>query len=437
MLAAEGALRILVRARGASKCRLVGGGFHLLLLPELPIAVLTFGFALLVSFSLTPVVIRVSWRLLALDRPNTRKVHASPVPRLGGIAVFTGFAAGMGLSIWLTGYSTSLLGTVRYNWIGWVGAIAALFLCGLVDDLRVLGAGVKLLVQIAGGIGVYAAGFRIESVPIPGDGVLTLGAFALPVTLLWIVAVTNAINLIDGLDGLASGIGLLITVTIMAISYHGGVFPVTVVSLALAGSLLGFLPYNFNPARIFLGDSGSQFLGFTLAVISMRGLPKSAAAVAILAPMLILGVPILDTFLVVLRRTWRIHKAAPGRGLRDRITSSRGVFEADREHIHHNLLELGLSHRKAVLVLYCVAAAFCVAAYALIALRDHSLGLILAGVLAVAMTAVKLLAVRHRNGGAVPGPPTVARIIVPEGGTSVVEEAPRAATGTAGDRGGY
>src|SRR5438093_2019820 len=154
------------------------------------------------------------------------------------------------------------------------------------------------------------------------------------------------------------------TLTMVAISYYAGVFPVTVISLALAGSLLGFLPYNFSPARVFLGDSGSQFLGLTLAVISIRGAQKSATIVAILAPILVLGLPILDTVLVVLRRTWRIH-GAPGfvGGLRARFALSRGLFQADREHIHHNLLELGLSDRKAVLVLYLVSGAFCAAAF--------------------------------------------------------------------------
>src|SRR5206468_6611074 len=131
-------------------------------------------------------------------------------------------------------------------------------------------------------------------------------------------------------DGLATGLGLLITGTIAAIATYRGVFPVTVISLALAGSLLGFLPYNFSPARIFLGDSGSQILGLTLAVVSIRGVQKSATAVAILAPILVLGLPILDTFLVILRRTWRIHRLAPwGASLRERVARSRGVFEAD------------------------------------------------------------------------------------------------------------
>lgn len=378
-------------------------------MPVLPIAILTFAIALAVSMGTTPIVIRVSWGMLALDRPDTRKFHPAPIPRLGGVAVLAGFASGICSALWMAGYPGSLFGAVQYHWIGWLGAIVALFACGVVDDLYGLGPLTKLVVQIMAGVGVYAAGFRIDFVRVPGGGEINLGLLALPVTLLWIVGVTNALNLIDGLDGLATGLGLLICSTIVAISYYRGVFPVTILSLALAGSLLGFLPYNFSPARIFLGDSGSQFIGFTLAVASIRGLQKSATAVAIFAPILVLGLPILDTCLVVLRRTWRIHGAgSPRVGWRERLSRSRGLFQADREHIHHNLLDLGLSHRKAVLVLYLVASVFCLAAFALVALRDPSLALVLAGAVAVATAVVKLWAVRRR---VTPPCPAAARVM--------------------------
>ena len=368
-------------------------------MPVFPLAALTFSVALAVTLLVTPLVIRLSSsRLLALDRPDTRKFHLGAVPRLGGTAVLAGFVAGIALPLWVSGYSGSLFGAVRYHWIGWIGAIAVLFVCGVVDDVMGLGAATKLLAQVAAGILVYAAGFRIDFIRLPGEGAISLGWLGLPITLLWVVAVTNAINLIDGLDGLAAGMGLMITGTIVAIAYYQGVFPVMVISLALAGSLLGFLPYNFSPARIFLGDSGSQFLGLTLAVVSIRGLQKSATAVAILAPILVLGLPILDTILVVLRRTWRIHgEPSAAAGFSDRLRRSRAVFEADREHIHHNLLDLGLSHRKAVLVLYCAAAVFCTGAFALVAVRNPSLAIILCGTVSLATALVKLLAVRRRG----------------------------------------
>jgi UDP-GlcNAc:undecaprenyl-phosphate GlcNAc-1-phosphate transferase len=277
-----------------------------------------------------------------------------------------------------------------------VGAVAGLFVCGLVDDLRSLSAPMKLAVQIAAGIGVFAAGFRIDHIVLPWVGPIALDWLALPATLLWIVAVTNAINLIDGLDGLATGVGLMITATVAAIAYVNGVRPVTVIALALAGSLLGFLPYNFSPARIFLGDSGSQFLGVTLAVISIRGAQKSATLVAILAPILVLGLPILDTFLVVLRRTWRIQGSAGIGGLGRRFALSRGLFLADREHIHHNLLELGLTDRKALLVLYVISAAFCLAAFGLVVLKNPTVAILLAISFGLGMVLLKTLAVRRR-----------------------------------------
>lgn len=366
-------------------------------MPQLSIVALSFGLALLVAAVSTPLVIKGAWRLLALDVPGTRKVHLLPVPRLGGIAVMAGFVVGVAVPLGVMGYEGTLVGPLRYHWIGWIGAIALLFVCGLIDDLRGLGPLSKLLVQLVAAVGVYGAGFRIDFVSLPLLGPIDLGALALPLTILWVVGVTNAINLIDGLDGLATGIGFLMTATLGAISYYKGVFPVTVISFALAGSLLGFLPYNFNPARIFLGDSGSQFLGFTLAVISIRGMQKSATVVALLVPLLALGLPLLDTLLVLLRRTWRTQVLEGGSGLRDRLARSRGLFQGDQEHIHHNLLELGFSHRKAVLLLYIVAGAFCAAAFGLVALRDPTLAILLGVSATIAMAILKLLAVHRRT----------------------------------------
>jgi UDP-GlcNAc:undecaprenyl-phosphate GlcNAc-1-phosphate transferase len=383
---------------------------------EFGIAAASFASALICALAITPVVIRLSWRYLALDRPDARKQHAGPIPRLGGVAVLAGFAVGVVVALWASGYQGTLSTAVRYHWIGWIGAITGLFLCGLVDDVRGLGPLAKLAVQIAAALAVYAAGFRIDALQLPGTGPMPLGWLSLPATLLWVVAVTNAINLIDGLDGLAAGVGFLITATVGAISWYLGVFPVTVIALALSGALLGFLPYNFSPARIFLGDSGSQFLGVTLAVISIRGLQKSATVVAILAPLLVLGLPILDTLLVVVRRTWRGgagEEASADRGwLHAQLSRSRGLFQADREHIHHNLLELGLSHRRAVLVLYLIAAVFCAAAFTHVAVRDPSMAILVGLCVAAAVAGVKILAVRRRTYA----PPRVVQSVRGSGG---------------------
>ena len=362
-------------------------------------AAVAFLLALVVTLLVTPLVIRLSWVMLALDAPGVRKVHAAAVPRLGGVAVGIGLMAGIGCALWFSGYSPSLFGPFRYHWIGWIGAIALLFLCGLADDLHSLGAGAKLVLQTLAALIIFAAGFQIDRIVLPGVGPLVLvGPVALAVTVLWIVGVTNAINLIDGLDGLATGTGFLITATVAGISYSFNNTPVTLIALALAGSLLGFLPYNTSPARIFLGDSGSHLIGVTLAVISIRGVQKSATAIAVLAPLLILGLPILDTVLVVARRTWRIHLASPARWeFRARLAMSQGLFHADREHIHHNLLELGLSPRIAVLVLYGASAAFCLAAFTLAAFHNPWLAVGLAVTASLATIIVKLAAVRRRS----------------------------------------
>ena len=360
--------------------------------------ILTSGTALLATVAATPVVMRLSRGFIDRERAEPGDTGPIPVPRLGGVAVLVGALAGIGLPLWLTGYSGTLLGAARYHWIGWLGAVIALFLCGVVDDIRGLGPFTKLAIQTAGALAVFAAGFRVEFVRLPWGGVLDLGLLALPLTILWIVGVTNAINLIDGLDGLAAGVAFMSAATVVAISYFQGVFPVTVISVALAGSLLGFLAFNFSPARIWLGDSGSQFLGFTLAVISIRGLQKSATAVAILAPILVLGVPILDTLLVVLRRGWRIHRAGrTGPAATGAAARWLGLFHADREHIHYNLLDLGLSHRKAVVVLYATAAVFCLAAFGLVTERQPLLAVLLAAAAALEMAGVKLLAVWKRG----------------------------------------
>lgn len=370
---------------------------------EFGIAAVTLAAAFFGAFAVTPLVIRVAWRLMALDRPEGRKQHAAPIPRLGGIGIVVGFAAGVIAALWASGYRGNLASADRYWWIGWIFAIALLFVCGLIDDIRGLGALTKLVVQLAAALAVYEAGFRIEALQIFGGSPLSLGAFSLPATLIWVVAITNAVNLIDGLDGLAAGVGFLVTATVGAISYQLEIFSVTVIALALAGSLLGFLPYNFSPAKIFMGDSGSQVLGLTLAVISIRGLQKSTTAVAILAPVLVLGLPIVDTILVLLRRTWRegVTPSPSDGGRRERFLAHLGrsaaLFRADREHIHHNLLELGLSHRGALLLLYALASAFCLAAFAHVAVRDPSLAIVMGIALAVAVTLLKLMAVRRRT----------------------------------------
>ncbi len=336
-----------------------------------------------VTWVVTPLLVRAAERFGAVDRPGGRKTHSDPTPRIGGVAVFAGFVAGMAFAAHTTGLLFHFPQGVY--WRGLIFAATGLFLVGLVDDLRGLSFRWKFAAQIIAAVYVWDAGFRIDVISHPLGGDLTLGVFSLPLTVLWIVAITNAVNLIDGLDGLATGIALIITLTVGIIAFDRGLVGVTAASVTLAGALAGFLRYNFNPARIFLGDSGSLFLGFVLAVTSVRGSQKGTTAVAILVPLLVLGVPLMDTGFTVLRRMLRVGKRGmrTDNALRYVATNYQHLFLPDRGHIHHRLLDLGLSHRNAVLVLYGVGSLFALSAFAFVLFKSLWLG----GLVIVALAA--------------------------------------------------
>jgi UDP-GlcNAc:undecaprenyl-phosphate GlcNAc-1-phosphate transferase len=346
------------------------------------IGIATLIIAMGAAWILTPPVIRVAHWLGAVDRPTQRKVHRQPVPRIGGLAVFGGFLAGVGFAAWATGAATSP-GYVNLYWGGLGLTATGMLLVGLVDDLRGLAFYWKFAAQLTAAVFAWLCGFRIEILTHPLGGEIELGLMSLPLTVLWIVGITNAVNLIDGLDGLATGIALITSMAVATIAFVRAELGVTAAGVALAGSLLGFLRFNFNPARIFLGDSGSMFLGFVLAVTAVRGSQKGPTAVAILVPLLVLGLPLLDTGTAVIRRLYRLsHRGAQTNGaLRHVIGNFREVFLPDREHIHHRLLELGLSHRRAVVVLYGVGGLFALSAFSLVVLKSALVGLVLLGVL--------------------------------------------------------
>ena len=297
--------------------------------------------ALLLSFMtslvLTPLVRTWAARKGVVDQPGGRRVHTQVTPRLGGVSVILGFFAPLVLFALL---ETEAMQSVLYERQLVVGLLAGSLIVGLVgaiDDVRGLGPWTKLAAQAAAASVGYAAGYRIQTVNLPFVGDLDMGIMGPAVTMLWFLAITNAINLIDGLDGLAAGIALCAAVSNLFIAFLNGSFIVVLLSAGLTGSLLGFLRYNFNPATIFLGDAGSMFLGFVLAATSIAGsATKSSTAIAILAPIIALGIPILDTMLAMIRRT----------------LAGQSMFAADRGHIHHRLLDLGLTHRRVVLTLY-------------------------------------------------------------------------------------
>ena len=290
---------------------------------------------------LTPLVRRFAQRIGALDHAySSRKIHARPIPRLGGVAIVLAFFAPLvGLLFFHAGVNDLYLAE-REKVIGLFAGGILIALLGVYDDLRGAGAGRKFTVQFAVAGLMYALGYRIEALANPFGAELQLGVASLPFTLFWIVGVINAMNLIDGLDGLAGGVALVAVLTTFLISLQRGHPLMVLFSGALAGAILGFLFYNFNPATIFMGDTGSMFLGFVLATSAIQTNQKSTTAVAVLIPGIALGLPIIDTLLAMGRRALR----------------GRPIFQADKEHIHHRLLARGLSHRQAVLVLY----GFCV-----------------------------------------------------------------------------
>lgn len=302
-----------------------------------------FFMAFLVAGCLTPLVSWVAHKVGATSLPGGRHVNALAIPRLGGLALA---AATLSPLAALFVVDSEVARIVR-DWNEAAIALAAgpTFMClvGAWDDVRGLRPWPKLTAQLAAAVFAYAWGFRIEGLQIPLIGSVALGVFAPVVTVAWIVGITNAVNLIDGLDGLAAGVVFFAAATNLVVALIAGpsvgtIF-VCLLMASLMGSLLGFLFYNFNPARIFMGDSGSYFLGYMLALTSLLSpIQKASTAVSLMIPVLALGLPIFDTFLSIARR----------------YVQRRPVFAADRGHIHHRLLDLGLTHRKTVVTLYGV-----------------------------------------------------------------------------------
>jgi UDP-GlcNAc:undecaprenyl-phosphate GlcNAc-1-phosphate transferase len=312
------------------------------------------------TWAITPWIARLGHRLGAVDSPSPRKVHDSPIPRIGGLAVFAGFLASAAFAVFATGYWEKFPQGAG-EWAVLAAGASTMLALGAVDDVRGVSFHWKFAIQILAGVTAWLAGFRIEGLTIPlVPGSLEFSALSLPITVLWVVGITNAMNLIDGLDGLAAGSAMITCSAVSVIGFASGNVAEAAISAALLGSLVGFLRYNFNPARIFLGDSGSMFLGFILALTSIRASQKNTTTVAVLVPVLVLGLPIFDTAFAVLRRTWRLarQRRSGSGGLWDLFRRSSSLFLPDRGHIHHRLLDSGLSHRKAVLLLYAVATCF-------------------------------------------------------------------------------
>ncbi|MFP6655046.1 MAG: MraY family glycosyltransferase [Myxococcota bacterium] len=306
-------------------------------------AVVIVSVAVAIAACSTPFVIRFARSLDAIDRPNERKVSARPaMPLLGGLAVWLGCAGGL-LAAHFYGEPISLSTEV----VGFGIGATILITVGAWDDKFGMSAIPKLIFQIIAAAIAIKAGFGLDffTDPITGTTYPVPPWILWPVSLVWIVGVTNAMNLIDGLDGLSCGLGAIIAATLTILCWQAGQWTGVVIGLAFFGALIGYLPFNFPPARIFLGDTGSLLIGFVLSLLALEGYRKTAF-LAFLVPLLALAIPILDTLLSILRR----------------LRSGRGVFAADRLHMHHRLLHREGSHRNAVLTLYFLTGCFCMIA---------------------------------------------------------------------------
>ena len=295
---------------------------------------LALGLAAGVSFSSTPLVKALSVKVGAVDVPkDSRRMHNHPIPRMGGLAIFFGFVVAMLLFVPLDRPKQGML----------LGAVIIVVL-GMLDDKYALPAKPKFLVQIIAALIAVMAGNRIEVLSNPNifspNPYWELGVLSIPVTVIWILAITNSVNFIDGLDGLACGVSTISAATMLVIALRVEEWNVAVMMAALVGACIGFLPYNFIPAKIFMGDTGSTFLGFIMATMSVEGMFKQYTIISFVVPFLMLGLPIFDVCFAVVRR----------------VSHGQSPMKPDRGHVHHRLIDMGFSQKQAVGVLYVISA---------------------------------------------------------------------------------
>jgi UDP-GlcNAc:undecaprenyl-phosphate GlcNAc-1-phosphate transferase len=357
--------------------------------------------AMAISWWLTPEIRARALRLGLVDKPGEeRRIHQVPIPRLGGVAIYFSVMLTVTLLIAITGrFPKDARAGEGLAGIALGGTL--IFVLGLIDDLESLPAKVKFLVQLLAGIAAYSLGVRIKSIPLPstmdinlgfchfhGGTPIELGIWALPLTVIWLVGMANAVNLIDGMDGLAAGVSAISSLTIWSVALAPSIDrPYAALAAAvLAGALLGFLRWNFNPARIFLGDSGAYLAGFILGAISITGVIKGAAAATLFVPSALLAVLIL--FFPILDTSWAIVR---------RIATRRSIFSPDAGHIHHRLLRTGMSQKKVAYLIYGVSALLGLLATYFVQQQEYFLKVILA-VIVMAIFFAEVLN-RHRQRG--------------------------------------
>lgn len=297
--------------------------------------IIPFVSATLMSLIATPIVRKFAFKIGAVDVPkDDRRVHKKAMPLMGGLAIFAAVIISVLIFLPLDKTTFSIL----------VGG-TLIVISGIIDDLKDMSPKVKLLFQILAGVVLILGGIKVDFITNPftsNSSLLYLRWLSIPITLFWVVGITNTLNLIDGLDGLAAGVAMISSVSLMLVASKFGYVEITILSAIVAGSCLGFLPFNFNPAKIFMGDTGALFLGFMLAAISIEGVMKSVATIAVIVPILILGVPIFDTTFAIFRR----------------LLNGQSIMAADKGHLHHRLLNKGFSQKKTVLILYGISSIF-------------------------------------------------------------------------------
>ena len=349
-------------------------------LPAVGLALAALLTAALVALISTPVVRSLAFRVGAVDVPkDNRRMHNHPIPRMGGLAIFFGFILSVLIFIPLTPELRGML----------LGSVVIVIL-GILDDIFALPALPKFFVQIGAALIAVLEGNRIDFLSNPNifsqDLFWELGLLAVPITVFWIVGITNAVNLIDGLDGLACGVSTISSMTLLVIALVMEEPDVAILMGALSGACIGFLPYNLNPAKIFMGDTGSTFLGFILAVVSIQGLFKFYAIISFAVPFLMLGLPIFDTCFAILRR----------------VSHGQSPMAPDRGHIHHRLIDMGFTQKQAVAVLYIISAILGLSAVVLTTIGVVRAMLFLLALCAAGAVAGKLYL--DRTGGGEPSP---------------------------------
>ncbi len=329
--------------------------------------------ALAVSFAITPGVKMLAIKIKAVDVPkDERRMHKTPIPRAGGLAIFAGFLA-----------STLFFGRMGVQLRSILLGALLIIVLGVIDDVVSLKPWIKFLGQIIAAMIPVLNGVLVQRFtnPFSHSGYLELGAWAIPVTVLWIVGITNAVNLIDGLDGLACGVSTIATVTMFVIAILYSESQIALLMAALAGACIGFLPYNMNPAKIFMGDTGAMFLGYILAVTSVQGLFKFYAVISFAVPFIVLSLPIFDTTFAIVRR----------------LAHGQSPLHADRGHVHHRLIDLGFDQKQSVAILYTFSAVMGLTAVILATTNESKLIILAVVVLIAFFLGMTLMTVEKRH----------------------------------------